>query len=105
MTDESIGGRGPSSLAATRDRYSSEGFDHPRIDIAAQDRGLRSRPISPQQLRRQQRIAQMQAPILVDQQRAHDEAVLFIVIGAAPESRVYACEPIDEAPIPGRQVL
>ena len=52
--------------------------EHARINVAAQRRGLRSRPIGAQQLRRQQRIAQVQAAVFMDQQRAHDEAGLRI---------------------------
>jgi len=78
ITAASGAGRGPSSCAATRDKIHFGSREHAGINIAAQGCGLRSRPIRAQQPRRQQRIAQMQPAILMDQERAHDETCLMV---------------------------
>src|ERR1700730_18292054 len=71
--------------------------EYTRIDIPAQRRGLRSRPIGTQQPRRQQRIAQMQAAVFMDQERAHDEGCLMIESAQVVERRQHPLETMHEA--------
>jgi hypothetical protein len=67
------------------------------INIPAKHRRLRSRPIGSQQLCRQQRVAQMQAAILVDQQRTHQKAVARLDVAVTLELRLHDREAGDEA--------
>src|SRR6267154_3804916 len=71
--------------------------EYARIDIPAQRGGLRSRPIGPQQTRRQQGVAQMQAAVFMDQERAHDETGLIIESARAAHRREDAFEALHEA--------
>jgi len=73
------------------------GCEHPRINVAAQGGGLRPGPICPQQLRRQQRVAQMQTPIFVNQQGAHEKAVLRRDFPPAFKLGRYRSKALDEA--------
>ena len=78
--------------------------ENPRINVAAQGGSLHSRPIGAQQLRRQQRIAQMQPPVLVNQQCAHQEAVLRDKI-VTLKFGLHAGKTRGEALIPQPQVI
>src|SRR5216683_1313998 len=79
--------------------------ENTRVDIPAQRRSLRSRPIGPQQPRRQQRIAQMQAAIFMDQERAHDKTRLRIESAKAVQRGEDAFEALDEALVSKSQVF
>ena len=77
MTEASGSGNGPVEMGRDARQICFGRREYAGIDVAAQHRRPRPGPIGSQQPRRQQRIAQMQAAIFVDQQRAHDEAGLI----------------------------